>query len=155
MKTRFLATLLLGIAISTGSCLKDDTCQDKTIQTEAGTIQAYATANGINATAHSSGIYYEIITAGSGAPTNASKVFVRYTGKLLDGTIFDQVTDHTLTGWVLGGLIPGWQIGIPLIGEGGHIKLIIPSSLAYGCRGNGPIPGNSILFFEIQLIDVQ
>ncbi len=155
MKKCFVAAFLSLIIFSHTSCLKDNTCTNLTVQTEAGTIESYALANGINATAHSSGIYYEIISAGSGAPNHNSRIFVSYTGKLLDGTVFDQVSDHTLTGWTLGGLIPGWQIGLPLIGEGGRIRLLIPSSLGYGCRGNGPIPGNQILDFDVQLIDVQ
>ena len=60
----------------------------------------------------------------------------------------------TQTGWTLGSLIPGWQIGLPLIQKGGEIKLIVPSSLAYGC-GSGPLPPNSVLYFDIHLVDVQ
>jgi hypothetical protein len=67
---------------------------------------------------------------------------------------FDQQADSSKTGWILGSLIPGWQIGLPLIHKGGEIKLIVPSSLAYGC-GNGPLPANSILYFDIHLVDVQ
>jgi len=52
-------------------------------------------------------------------------------------------------------VISGWQIGIPLIQKGGFIKLIIPSALGYGCRGTGPIPGDAIIYFDIQLLDVQ
>jgi FKBP-type peptidyl-prolyl cis-trans isomerase FkpA len=155
MKNLILSACLTLVVISFASCLKDDSCMDKTIQSEAGTMQDYAANNGMAVTTHSSGVMYQILNQGTGAVNIDSKVFIRYTGKYLDGTVFDQVTDHTATGWVLGGLIPGWQIGLPLIGEGGHIKLLIPSSLAYGCRGYGPIPGNSILYFEIQLIDVQ
>jgi FKBP-type peptidyl-prolyl cis-trans isomerase FkpA len=57
--------------------------------------------------------------------------------------------------FALNGVIPGFQYGLPLIQKGGIIKLIIPSSLAYGCRGFGAVPGNSVLFFEIELTDVQ
>lgn len=116
---------------------------------------AYASAEGINTTRHSSGLYYEIISPGNGAvPSANSKVFVTYTGKLLDGRTFDQQTDAAKTGWTLGSLIPGWQIGLPLIQKGGHIKLIVPSSLAYGCS-SGALPPNSVLYFDIQLVDVQ
>jgi FKBP-type peptidyl-prolyl cis-trans isomerase FkpA len=73
---------------------------------------------------------------------------------LLDGRVFDQQADATKTGWVLGSLIAGWQIGLPLIQKGGEIKLIIPSSLGYGCD-NGALPPNSILYFDIHLVDVQ
>jgi FKBP-type peptidyl-prolyl cis-trans isomerase FkpA len=72
---------------------------------------------------------------------------------LLDGRVFDQQT-NAIKPAGLGTLIAGWQIGLPLIQKGGEIKLIVPSSLAYGC-GNGPLPANSILYFDIHLVDVQ
>ncbi len=119
-------------------------------------MQAFATANGINATAHSSGLYYEIITPGSGASASPnSTIFITYVGKLLDGTTFDEETNSALTGWKLSMLIEGWIVGIPLIQAGGHIKLIVPSSMAYGCVGKGSIPGNTIVYFDIHLVDVQ
>ena len=129
----------------------------KTVQSEEGVITAYATANGISATAHSSGLYYQVTNPGSGAtPSSGSKVFVKYTGKLLNGTVFDSQTNSSLTGFTVSGLILGWQIGLGLIKKGGSIKLIVPSSLAYGCQGSGAtIPGNSVLYFEIELVDVQ
>jgi FKBP-type peptidyl-prolyl cis-trans isomerase FkpA len=157
MRNRFLVILLLFVVFASSSCIKDTSCDPKTPQSEAAAMQTYATAQGITATVDaSSGLFYEIISPGNSTkPTVNSRIFIRYTGKLLDGTVFDQQADHTQTGWFLGGLIPGWQLGLQLIGEGGQIKLIIPSSLAYGCRDNGPIPGNSVLFFDVQLIDVQ
>jgi FKBP-type peptidyl-prolyl cis-trans isomerase FkpA len=100
-------------------------------------------------------VYYEIITQGSGAtPNSNSTVTVKYIGKRLDGTIFD---DKTITpaSFRLGDVILGWQSGLPLIQKGGKLKLIIPSSLGYGCKGFGAVPSNTILFFEIELIDVQ
>ena len=77
---------------------------------------------------------------------------MKYTGKLTNGTIFGQSTTPLTIS--LSTVIAGWQIGIPLIGEGGVIKLIIPSSLAYGCVANGSIPANSVLFFEVELVDI-
>ena len=113
-----------------------------------------------------SGIYYQIIEPGSGPSADlTSKIFITYKGQLLDGTTFDQQTDPTKTGWLLGpssqspGLIAGWQIGIPLIKKGGHIKMIIPSSLGYGCMGSPgirqAIPPNEILYFDVTLTDIQ
>ena len=140
-------------------CNKKDqggTCTPKTVQSEQADILAYASANSMNVTAHSSGIYYQVVNPGAGAvPNPASRVYVKYTGKLLNGTVFDSQANSAATGWVLSSLIPGWQIGIPLIQKGGHIKLIIPSSLCYGCNGSGPIPANSVLYFDIELTDVQ
>jgi FKBP-type peptidyl-prolyl cis-trans isomerase FkpA len=72
--------------------------------------------------------------------------------------VFDQETNQLYT---LGGLIAGWQQGLPLISKGGVIKLYIPPSLGYGNtaqdgkNGNVAIPANSILIFNIDLINVQ
>lgn len=155
---KFTLFLSFVIALTGGiGCIKDTGCQNKSVDSERAAMQSYATTNGITATAHSSGVYYQITNPGSGAvPNSNSRVFVTYTGKLLNGTQFDAgTTPVTGGGWLLSGLISGWQIGLPLIQKGGSIKLIIPSSLAYGCQGAGTIPANSILFFDITLNDVQ
>jgi FKBP-type peptidyl-prolyl cis-trans isomerase FkpA len=161
MKNKLLFPLFFTVIISVFGCIKSGTspggCTDKLISSEVAAIQAYATANGISATAHSSGIYYEVITPGSGVTASpASKIFVKYTGKLIsNNSIFDEQNNSAVTGFILGGLIPAWQIGIPLIQKGGIIKLIVPSSLAYGCRGYGTIPGDAVLYFQIELVDIQ
>jgi FKBP-type peptidyl-prolyl cis-trans isomerase FkpA len=154
MKKIVLVLSALGLLFSGTSCLKDNECQDKTIQSEAGAMSSYAASNGITGVTHSSGIYYQITTTGTGPnPTLASSVSIRYTGKLLDGTTFDSQTGAPVTMQV-GGTIPGFQLALQLLQEGGTIKVLIPSALAYGCEGNGPIPGNSVLYFEIQLVDI-
>jgi FKBP-type peptidyl-prolyl cis-trans isomerase FkpA len=150
--------LLFGTSViilcSTG-CLNSGDCKDKTIQSEDQAMRDYASANAMIVAHHSSGMYYQILNPGSGAtPTSSSQISVKYTGKLTNGTIFDQKLTATSL-YPLAGFIPGWQLGLPLIQKGGTIRLIIPSSLAYGCKDSGPIPGNSILFFEIELVDVQ
>ncbi len=118
-------------------------------------MAGFASSNGLTMTEHSSGLQYQIISAGVGATaTLTSEVSVRYTGKMMDGSVFETVTG-TPVKFTLGQVIPGWQLAIPLIQEGGLIRVLIPSSLAYGCTGSGSIPGNSVLYFEIQLVDVQ
>lgn len=148
----FLSITLLATLLITGlGCTKEKVCQEKTVASEEGVITAYATANGINAIKHSSGMYYEIVTPGNSTkPTLANSIKATYTGKLLNGSVFDSRT----TDFPLANVIAGWQIGIPLIGEGGKIKLIIPSSLAYGCAGRSPIEPYSVLYFEVELVDV-
>ena len=118
---------------------------------------SYCTANSINYSTHSSGLLYEIITPGTGnTPSLTSKIYITYTGKLFDGTVFDSQSNAALTGWVLSTLVDGWKVGLPLIKKGGRIKLVVPSSMGYGCAGSGTsIPSNSPLFFDITLIDVQ
>lgn len=156
MKTIFLVLGLSAILSLTGGCLKDDSCKDKTVQSEQAAMSAFATTNGITTTAHSSGLLYQIINQGNGQPlTVNSQVSVKYTGKLANGTIFEQVTTAT-NFFSLTGVIAGWQIGLPLIQKGGTIRLIIPSSMAWGCKGSGAkIPANSIVYFEIELVDVK
>jgi FKBP-type peptidyl-prolyl cis-trans isomerase len=147
-----LASVLI---VSCSGCFKEDkACTSITPAAEESQITAYATANNINAVKHSSGLYYQILNPGTGAtPTLSSKVFVTYTGKLLSGTQFDQSTN--VISFFLGQVIEGWQIGVPLVKAGGKIRLIVPSALAYGCNERPGIPANSVLFFEIDLVDVQ
>ena len=153
---KILIALSFFLALFAGDgCVKDGACIDKTVQSEQAAIINYAATQGISATAHSSGLYYQITSPGSGpSPTSGSKVFIKYTGKLLNGTIFDQQTTAPVS-YSLNGMIQGFQIGLPLIQKGGTIKLIVPSSLGYGCNGFGSVPGSSILYFEIELTDVQ
>lgn len=140
------------------SCGKTNSgCQPATVASERPALISYCTTNSINYTEHSSGILYEIVNPGSGtAPNINSKVFITYTGMLFNGSVFDSQSNPALTGWTLNTLIDGWKIGLPLIKKGGRIKLVIPSSLAYGCAGAGSsIPSNTPLFFDISLVDVQ
>ncbi len=154
MKTIILSGFF-SVLIVSGGCLKDTSCMPKTVASEDAEMQSYAASNGMSVTRHSSGMYYEIINPGSGPVPNFNSILsVRYTGKLMNGTIFDSRTTTPVT-LQLGNVIAGWQVGLPLIQKGGVIKLIIPSSLAYGCQPAGAVPGNSILYFEIELVDVQ
>lgn len=146
IKNLQLIAVFGAMLITFSGCLKDNSCDPKSVESEEAAIQAYAAANSINAVKHSSGLYYQIINPGSGpTPTVNSVVSARYVGKLTDGTIFDSQTVNPVS----------FPLGIPLVQKGGTIKLIIPSALAYGCTGQGPIPGNSILFFEVNVVDVQ
>lgn len=154
---RILLVILFAV-FTLCSCSDNNGCIPIKPEAEEPAIQAYAAANGITATKHSSGLYYQVINPGSGPTPNLnSKIWVTYVGKHMDGTIFDQASSPvTFPNSTLKDLIQGWQIGLPLIQKGGHIKLIIPSSLAYGCSTTySSMPPNSILYFDIQLIDVQ
>ena len=150
-----LSFVVLALAVSGTGCLKGDKCDPMTPASEAASMDAFCLANSILPNIHPSGLYYEIVNPGSGGTASInSAVFITYTGKFLDGTVFDQQTNASLTGWRLGDLIEGWRIGIPLIQKGGTIKLVVPSSLAYGCKGYLAIPANTILYFEITLVNV-
>lgn len=155
MKKTALAFSVCLLLILNIGCIKDssDPCTPKPVASEQTVMVNYEVSNGINATVHPSGLHYEIISPGTGTPPDLTKtVSVTYTGKLLDGTIFDSATSPFT--YALNGFIEGWKIGLQLIGEGGSIKLVIPSSMAYGCEGAGSIPPDSVLYFEITLVDV-
>jgi FKBP-type peptidyl-prolyl cis-trans isomerase len=155
MKKIIFAFCIAIAFFASNGCVKNAVCKDITVQSEQATMNSYATSQGIIATAHSSGLLYQITNPGSGpSPVSSSKVFIKYTGKLLNGTVFDQQTT-TPVSYGLSGLIQGFQIGLPLIQKGGTIKLIVPSSLGYGCNGFGSVPSNAILYFDIELTDVQ
>jgi len=161
MKALLLLVGTVTLLLLNSGCLKSGgssttQCTPRTVSSEQPAITAYASANAITATTDAHGLSYEIISPGSGpVPTSTSKVFVTYTGQLLNGTVFDQQTDASQTGWFLKDLITGWIYGLQYIQKGGRIKLIVPSSLAYGCEGRGPIPPNSVLYFDLTLVDVQ
>lgn len=103
------------------------------------------------------GIQYEVIKEGNGnQPLLRDTVKAHYKGSLLDGKEFDnsfkrgQPFSAPLTS-----LIKGWQIALPLMKEGSHWRLWIPSHLAYGDRGAGSdIPGGATLIFEVELIEI-
>lgn len=103
-----------------------------------------------------SGLQYKIEVEGSGiAPAATDTVEVNYEGRLLDGTVFDSSYERGETvKFTLNGVIRGWAEGLTYVKEGGKIQLYIPAELAYGSRGTGPIPGNSTLIFDVELIKV-
>jgi FKBP-type peptidyl-prolyl cis-trans isomerase FkpA len=123
-------------------------------------IQDYLAKNNLKAKAQhtASGLYYVDEVVGTGAnPTQGDNVKVHYTGKLLDGKVFDssknagKPIDFQVG---VGMVIPGWEEGIMLMKKGGKRTLIIPSGLAYGVDGSpGAIPGNSVLLFDVELVD--
>jgi FKBP-type peptidyl-prolyl cis-trans isomerase FkpA len=127
---------------------------------EIQTVEEYLATNNITATRHCSGLYYRIENAGTGknaAVCNGISVY--YKGMFTSGAVFDQSTNAPYS-QSLRSLISGWKIGIPLIKEGGKIHLYVPPTLAYGkedikdANGNVIMPGNSMLIFEISLLNV-
>jgi len=118
-------------------------------------IQAYIKQNHIDAKKGPSGLYYQIIKEGNGVNAMPnSTVQVNYEGKMPDGTVFDS-TKGAPASFPLGNVIPGWTQGIPLVKVGGKILLLIPSALGYGPQGGGPIPPNTVLIFNIDVLSVQ
>ena len=104
-----------------------------------------------------SGVYYKIITPGSGIDEVklTSSITVAYTGRFLSGSIFDSATKEKAYTDKLDNLVLAWEETIPLMKKGGKIRILVPSASAYGSTGSGNIGPNSILDFDIELIDVK
>lgn len=155
LKTRLLLCLLLVVA-AFSSCKKDEYDAEEQLRKDDALIVDFIAKNSIPAVKHDSGIYYQIISPGSGNVnfTSSTNVSVNYEGRLLSGSVFEK--SSSVATFKLGALIQGWQIGIPLIQKGGRIRLIIPSPLAYGNQAQGAqIPENAVLDFTIDLINAQ
>ncbi|MFQ1049335.1 FKBP-type peptidyl-prolyl cis-trans isomerase [Avibacterium paragallinarum] len=103
-----------------------------------------------------SGLMYRIDKVGTGeAIKPEDMVKVHYTGKLADGTVFDSSVQRGQPAeFKLNQVIKGWTEGLQLVKKGGKIELLIPADLAYGKQGAGPIPPNSTLYFEVEVLDV-
>ncbi|MFM2586892.1 FKBP-type peptidyl-prolyl cis-trans isomerase [Vibrio sp. TBV020] len=105
-----------------------------------------------------SGLQYEVLHKGEGEqkPTASSKVKVHYHGTLIDGTVFDSSVDRgEPISFKLNQVIKGWQEGLTYMSVGDKFRLYIPSPLAYGKNGTGPIPPASALIFEVELLEIQ
>lgn len=159
-KVVLLFLLVVGGAMVLSSCLKKEedpqVVFQKQLDKDEAEILKFIAINDIDAVRHESGVYYSIIEPGEGDHkyTAQSKVEVKYTGRLLNGVVFDESKEETIE-FNLGQVIIGWQIGMQLIQEGGKIRLIIPSGYAYGPSAYGKVPANSILDFDIELIDIK
>jgi len=114
-----------------------------------------AKAEGVSQT--DSGLQYKVLEEGDGAKPGADDtVTVHYRGRLLDGTEFDSSyeRDQPAT-FALNSVIAGWTEALQLMSEGSKYELYIPSDLAYGPGGNGPIPPNAALIFEVELLEID
>lgn len=118
-------------------------------------IKQYISDHNLNATATGSGLYYVITSQGTGVqPSVSSNVTVKYKGYLTNGNVFDQTTNIG-SSFSLNDVIKGWQEGMPLFKKGGKGMLLIPSALGYGSQAQTNIPANSVLIFDVELLDVR
>ena len=105
-----------------------------------------------------SGLQYMVLKEGKGAkPGPTDEVTVHYTGRLINGTVFDSSVERGEPAtFPLNKVIPGWTEGLQLMSEGSKYRLFIPSELAYGEKGAGQqILSNSTLIFDVELIKVE
>lgn len=119
-------------------------------------LEENKTKPGVQVTA--SGLQYKVITEGNGVkPKATDTVSVHYVGKLVDGKEFDSSRKHgdQPVSFEVGGVIPGWTEALQLMPQGSKWELYIPSELAYGPAGTGPIPASATLIFEVELLEVK
>lgn len=128
-------------------------------------IEDYVAKNGLTGKVQQTpnGVYYVVTQPGTGPkPQRGDAVSVHYEGKFLNGKVFENSRSNPQSGGKpaqfqvgVGMIIPGWEEGIMTMNKGEKATLIIPSTLAYGPRGNQAIPPNSVLLFDIELLDIQ
>lgn len=118
-------------------------------------LAANKKAEGVVTTA--SGLQYKVVSAGKGkAPKASDNVTVHYTGRLIDGTVFDSSRDRDPATFKVDGVIDGWTEALQLMHEGDKWTIFIPSSLGYGEQGAGSqIPPFATLIFDVELIKVN
>lgn len=98
-------------------------------------------------------IGFEVVQAGTGpSPTKADVVLVKYEGRLDDGTVFDANEQAPMQ---VSQVVPGFSEALTRMQRGGKYKIIIPPRLGYGSRAVGPIPANSTLHFDVELLDFR
>lgn len=136
--------------------------QRRQFQQEIQLIKKHVKTNKIKAKSLPSGMAVQVKKKGKKPlATNGAVLKVAYSGYLLDGTVFDKTEKGKPFEFVLGQgkVIPGWEEGLLHFGKGGQGKLIIPSKLAYGPRpiteGEITIPGNSVLIFDLKVVDIS
>jgi len=162
--------IILSLALAMTSCKKKSTACESTpgttvaSATEEAMVTKYLDSMSITNAIEleGSGMYYVIDTPGnSKKPGQCSNVTLKYNGHYRNGYSFDHTTGDATATFTLNALVEGWKRAIPLIGEGGYIRLFIPPSLGYGLAGYlNPNTGqyyilpNAVLIFEIKLVTV-
>ena len=119
-------------------------------------LERNKTTEGVKVTA--SGLQYKVVSSGTGkSPSATDNVTVHYTGKTIDGNVFDSsVQRGQPASFGLGQVIRGWTEGLQLMHEGDKFIFYIPQELGYGERGaGGQIPPFATLIFEVELIKVN
>lgn len=158
----FFVALLTASGLFTTACKKDETEMDYSVVDQASITQYLATNNVTTGQKQASGLTFIPVRINAAAPkiTAGSSVAVLYTGHLLDatGTVFDASSKHSnpLLTFTLGAgqIIRGFDEGVSLMHVGDKAEFLMPSALGYGTKAISGIPANSVLRFEVEVVDV-
>lgn len=152
MKKIFLFASV-GLLLLSTSCKKELSTEEQFDQ-DIKEIKEYISNNNLEAKETNSGLHYVITKEGTGNhPVANDNVVVRYKGYKTNEKVFDQSDENGIK-FNLQGVIKGWTEGIQLLKEGGKGVLLIPSKLAYGEKGSGPIGPNTVLIFDVELLTI-
>ena len=143
---------------STAQQAKAQAAQDAMAQAGVTFLAENAAKEGVITTA--SGLQYQVVTpaadSGAAMPAAEDTVQVHYHGTLVDGTVFDSSVDRgEPISFPINGVIPGWTEGLQLMKVGDKFRFFIPPELGYGANPVGPIPGNSVLIFDVELLAIE
>jgi len=157
MKRRLFLTGL--VLATTVACAAQSHARGDDGSAKATASDATTAASSGKLTTMADGLQIEDLTVGTGErPTRGRTVSVHYVGTLMNGTKFDSSRDRgSPFDFAIGEgqVIKGWDEGVGTMRVGGLRKLVIPPDLAYGSRAVGPIPANSTLVFEVELLAVH
>lgn len=146
-------SILIFSLIVLSSCNKS-LSEEEQFDEDVSLIKEYIADNNLDAMSTDSGLYYTIDKLGTGNFPNANnEVTVRYKGYFLDGGVFDQSDEFGIP-VNLQNVIQGWTEGIQLYKEGGEGLLLVPSKLGYGKQGKGSVPPNTVMIFEVKLLEI-
>jgi FKBP-type peptidyl-prolyl cis-trans isomerase len=123
-----------------------------------GAAAAAGDSQSTNMITTASGLQYQVLKHGTGtvSPKATDTVKVHYVGRLLDGKVFDSsIARGQPISFPLNQVIPGWTEGLQLMKVGDKFKFVIPANLAYGEHSPPPIPPNSTLVFEVELLGIE
>ncbi|MBO9560306.1 MAG: FKBP-type peptidyl-prolyl cis-trans isomerase [Caulobacter sp.] len=151
----------LALVAALGAALALSACGPSKKQQETlAASQVFMTQNGKQpgVVTLADGLQYKIVRSGPAdgvKPNPTDEVKVNYEGKLVDGTVFDSSYERGHPeSFPLQGLVPAWKEALIMMRPGDEWILYVPPELGYGSQDKGPIPGNSVMIFRIELIDV-
>jgi FKBP-type peptidyl-prolyl cis-trans isomerase FklB len=161
MKSFSILTLTLALGLFAGCSPKQNqpnVTMNPDAKSDPGEIFLAANAKKDGVTTTASGLQYKVIKSGTGdSPKATDQVKVHYTGTTIDGTVFDSSVQRGQPAvFPVNAVIPGWVEALQLMKVGDKWQLVIPARLAYGAQSPSPaIPPNSVLIFEVELIDIE
>jgi FKBP-type peptidyl-prolyl cis-trans isomerase FkpA len=150
----FAISLSLGLSLTLWSGCQDEVAEQ--FEADKQEIADYVAANDLDGEYTDEGIFisFEQEGIGSETPDLSSEVEAIYKGYLLNGTVFDDSEGFPVS-FPLRGVIQGWQIALQRFKRDAKGTIIIPSRYGYGQRTTGNIPPNSVLVFDIELVDFE